>query len=84
MLRHNLKIHSLWRESAIAGKDIDLFVVAGIGNLFPSRGGGNRNLNLVKDTDLCVIKTEQYSHHSLFSLCQLISHGLTLAQASLY
>ncbi len=51
---------------------------------FPFEGMETGYLNLVKDGDLCVIKTEQYSHHSLFSLCQLISHGLTLAQASLY
>jgi len=78
------KIHSLWRESAIAGRDIDPCVVAGIGNFFPLEGMETDYLNLVKDADLCVIKTEQYSHHSLFSPGQLISHGLMQSQASLY
>ena len=40
----NATIHSLWRESVIAGRDINPFVGARIGNPFPSRGYENRLL----------------------------------------
>ncbi len=56
----------------------------GLAIIFPLEGVETGYLNLVKDGDLCVIKKAQYSHHSLFSLCQLIGNGLMQAQASLY
>ncbi len=48
----------------------------GLAIFFPLEGMETGFLNLVKDGDRCVIKKAQYSRHSLFSLCQLISYGL--------
>ena len=56
----------------------------GFAIFFPLEGMKTGYFNLIKDGDLCVIKKAQYSRHSLFSLCQLISHGLMQSQTSLY
>ena len=56
----------------------------GLAIFFPLEGMEKGYFNLIKDGDLCVIKKAQYSRHSLFSLCQLISYGLMQSQASLY
>jgi len=56
----------------------------GLAIFFPFEGIETGCLNLVKDGELCVIKTGQYSRHPQFFPRQLISRGLISAQASLY